>query len=46
MLNLQADLEAILHYYDLAEVAFKNEPRRIMRYLADAPVSRQSSQPS
>ncbi|KAG3121282.1 hypothetical protein PI124_g1148 [Phytophthora idaei] len=36
MMNLQADLEAILDQFNLADVAFEHEQRRIVKYLANA----------
>uniref|UniRef100_H3GQQ9 Reverse transcriptase/retrotransposon-derived protein RNase H-like domain-containing protein n=1 Tax=Phytophthora ramorum TaxID=164328 RepID=H3GQQ9_PHYRM len=36
MMNLQADLEAILDKFNLTDVAFKHEQRRIVKYLANA----------
>uniref|UniRef100_H3H3G8 Integrase catalytic domain-containing protein n=1 Tax=Phytophthora ramorum TaxID=164328 RepID=H3H3G8_PHYRM len=36
MMNLQADLEAILDKFNLTDVAFEHEQRRIVKYLANA----------
>ncbi|KAE9332596.1 hypothetical protein PR003_g14435 [Phytophthora rubi] len=36
MMNLQADLEAILDPFNLAELAFEHEQRRLVRYLTNA----------
>ncbi|KAE9329883.1 hypothetical protein PF008_g15840 [Phytophthora fragariae] len=36
MMNLQADLEAILDRFNLAELAFEHEQRRLVRYLTNA----------
>ncbi|KAE9268584.1 hypothetical protein PR003_g31398 [Phytophthora rubi] len=36
MMNLQADLEAVLDQFNLTEVAFEHEQRRIVKYLANA----------
>ncbi|KAF1786960.1 hypothetical protein GQ600_15340 [Phytophthora cactorum] len=36
MMNLQADLEAILDQFNLTDVAFEHEQRRIVKYLANA----------
>uniref|UniRef100_H3GD33 CCHC-type domain-containing protein n=1 Tax=Phytophthora ramorum TaxID=164328 RepID=H3GD33_PHYRM len=36
MMNLQADMEAILDEFNLTDVAFAHEQRRLVKYLADA----------